>query len=350
MTGKKKWILNLALLISSIGLTLYGVLHGENLRLIWAIIRGANPLYCLLAFGCMMLCILAEGGVIWYLMRALSQRSRLRHCFLFSFVGFFFAAITPSATGGQPLQAYLMKKADIPVSVSVPVLSVVTILYKSVLILISALVLMIRPALIMQYLDPCLFWCYLGLMLNVALTGTLLLFIFRPETMLDAASVITAFIRDVLHVRRAAGWYPRIERWCRKYEGVTKCFHRNGGKIAIAFGITCLQRLSLLLVTWYSCLALGFVRLNPLVVLTLQAMVLSSADMMPLPGGTGVNESLFLVMFTPLLGGVMDIPVMILSRGLSYYSQIAVGGLLTVVAFCIFNRMEKKREENDRLL
>ena len=77
----------------------------------------------------------------------------------------------------------------------------------------------------------------------------------------------------------------------------------------------------------------------------LQAMISSAVDMLPLPGGTGASELFFAGVMGPLLGDELVYPVMIVSRGIGYYSQMLLGGLFTVVAFFVFGRNKKVRKQ-----
>ncbi len=63
--------------------------------------------------------------MIWYLLRALNCGVSPFSCIRYSFIGFFYSGITPSATGGQPMQLYYMKKAGIKISDSTVVLMTV---------------------------------------------------------------------------------------------------------------------------------------------------------------------------------------------------------------------------------
>lgn len=63
--------------------------------------------------------------------------------------------------GGQPMQLYFMKKDKLPLSVSTLILLIVTITYKMMLVILGLAVLVIRPPVVMHYLNPILFWCYL---------------------------------------------------------------------------------------------------------------------------------------------------------------------------------------------
>ena len=68
------------------------------------------------------------------------------------------------------------------------------------------------------------------------------------------------------------------------------------------------------------------------VIVTLQAMISVASDMLPLPGGMGVSENLFMVIFEPIFGQDYVIPGMVISRGISYYSQMLISGIMTFAA------------------
>ena len=53
--------------------------------------------------------------------------------------------------------------------------------------------------------------------------------------------------------------------------------------------------------------------------------------MLPLPGGMGISETLFLNIFVPVFGSCL-LPGMVLSRGLGYYGELLISAFFTVVA------------------
>ncbi len=66
-------------------------------------------------------------------------------------------------------------------------------------------------------------------------------------------------------------------------------------------------------------------------VVLLQAVISISVDMLPLPGGMGISEALFLRIFVPVFHS-LTLPAMVLSRGIGYYSQLLLSALFTLVA------------------
>jgi len=82
-------------------------------------------------------------------------------------------------------------------------------------------------------------------------------------------------------------------------------------------------------------------------VIILQGAISLAADMLPLPGGLGISEHLFQLIFLPVCGAGLITPAMIISRGLSFYAQLLISAVFTAVAYVlIFGR----REKNDRIL
>ena len=91
--------------------------------------------------------------------------------------------------------------------------------------------------------------------------------------------------------------------------------------------------------------ALGLHEYGILTVTILQAVISVSVDMLPLPGGMGISETLYMVMFVPVFGPLL-LPSMLLSRGISYYGQMLISALMTCVAHLTIGR---KNEEIQRM-
>ena len=76
------------------------------------------------------------------------------------------------------------------------------------------------------------------------------------------------------------------------------------------------------------------------VITSLQGMISVAVDMLPLPGGMGISENLFLTIFQPIVGEALVLPGMLVSRGISYYTQLIISAIMTVVASFILKRKE----------
>jgi uncharacterized membrane protein YbhN (UPF0104 family) len=78
------------------------------------------------------------------------------------------------------------------------------------------------------------------------------------------------------------------------------------------------------------------------VITVLQSVISVSVDMLPLPGGMGISETLYMAIFLPIFGELM-LPSMLLSRGISYYGQMLISALMTCVAHLTIGRASVKK-------
>lgn len=338
-----KKIANALFLVLVFALTIWAVFRGENPREIAQGLAEVNPLWLLPCIVCVVGFILGESVVIHHLMRSLGVGIRLSRCCLYSFIGFFYSAITPSASGGQPMQVVAMRRDGIGVAVSTVVLAIVTITYKLVLVMTGALVFLFRPPQLMEYLDPVAPIIYLGMALNVICVAGLLLAVFHPDLVRVFARWFLGLLTRLKLFRNPGKQAQRLERILDQYRGTAEFYRSNKLLIFRVFLITVVQRSALFLVTWFTYRSFGLTGHSLPQIVGLQAMISVGADMLPLPGGMGVSEGLFLGLFETIFGEDLVIPGMMISRGISYYTQLILCAIVTAGFTLAWNL--KKREK-----
>ena len=156
----KKKILQTVLFLGIMFLTFYTLLHGQNLSEIYQAVKNMSVPYLIAAAGLALFFVCAEGSMIWYLLTSMRKKTdsqttvlcvvgkekvcSLWRCIQYSFIGFFYSGITPSATGGQPVQLYYMNKDGNKGSDSTIVLMTVAVIYKIVLVVLGVGMLLLR--------------------------------------------------------------------------------------------------------------------------------------------------------------------------------------------------------------
>ena len=338
----KKTIWNLLFLAIVFGLTLYYVFHGEDMEALGTYLGQAKVGYGIAGVVLVVIFILSESVIIYYMMRSVGQPAILTHCFLYSFVGFFFSAITPSATGGQPAQLYFMKKDKLSMSVSTLILMIVTITYKAVLVIIGVAVMVIRPPQIMQYLEPVIGWCYLGVALNVFCVTFMMILVFHPTL---AENIMLKSIRlfgKLTHFKKEEKLVAKVREAMERYRSVADYLRRNKRVMVNVMLITFVQRVIWFFITYLIYLSFSMHSVDPVTITTLQGMISVSVDMLPLPGGMGISENLFLQMFRTICGEKLVLPVMIVSRGISFYAQLIISAVMTGVAYFTIGKQKSE--------
>ena len=341
--GKKKGMINAVLLVLVFAATVWMVFRGQNLKAVMGYVQNADVRYWILAVACVFLFTVGEAVNIGYMLHTVGQKVRAIHCLLYAFVGFFFSCITPSSTGGQPMQLYYMRRDKIPTPVASLVLLIVTITYKAVLVAVGILVLILRPAKIIMYLGPVLGLCWLGLFLNTLTVVFLLLLVFHPTLARNMVVCVVSRLGKFRLVRRSERYVLRIDGAMEQYAHVAGYFQAHKSVVWKVFLITIVQRFLLFNVTYLIFRSFGFHGADFLTVILLQGIIAVAVDMLPLPGGMGISEKLFLTIFAPLSGG-LTLPLMIVSRGLSFYTQLIMSALMTAVAHLTIARRAKGTE------
>ncbi len=331
MKSRKKLIFNGVFLAVVFALTIYGVFHGEDLSSMMDAIHRADKRWLIPGIALVAFFIWGESIIIWYMMRSSGIQLKKRTCFLFSSVGFFFSCITPSASGGQPMQIYYMKKEKISIPVSTVILMIVTITYKLVLVVIGIGIAIFGRGFLHKYLEGILPVFYLGLALNIFCVTFMTILVFHP-LLAKAIMVKGMKLLERLHlVKKKDGRLKKLEDSMDTYRNTAAYLKNNPFVIVKVIGITFIQRMALFAVTWFVYQAFGLHGTGFWEILFLQAVISVSVDMLPLPGGMGISETLFLNIFSPVFGGLL-LPGMVLSRGLGYYGELLISAAFTVVA------------------
>lgn len=342
MENKKKLFWEVVFLIVVFAGTVYGVFHGEDLGKSIRIIREVKKIYLLPAVACVVFFIWGESIIIHYLMRTLGTRLKKWTCFLFSSIGFFFSCITPSASGGQPAQIYYMRRKNIPIPVATLVLMIVTITYKAVLVLVGLAIIVFGQGFMHRYLTGILPVFYLGIVLNVLCVGFMLILVFHTTLAQSLMEKGLGFLEKLHLMHYKQSRHEKLNAAMEKYKETAVYFKTHKHVVLIVLAITFAQRFALFLSTYFVYLAFGLSDYAVGTIVMLQAVISISVDMLPLPGGMGISEKLFLTIFVPVFGAQLVLPGMILSRALSYYTELLLSALLTVLAHFTLGREQKK--------
>ena len=342
MTKLKKNVLNIAFLLLLFVLTLWLIFRDQDLGPIIETLRSVPVGYILIGLVLVVCYVCGESVIIKYLLHAVKIKAPLFNCIRYSFVGFFFSCITPSATGGQPAQIYYMKKQGIDIPTATIVLMLVTIEYKFVLVFIGLGLAAFGQGLVPPLPREAQFYLYLGLGLNVFCVIFMSFLVFLPDT--AKYLIVKGFLLlQKLHImKNKNNRMERLEASMDNYKRASVFLKENKLVIVNTTLITFAQRILLFLVTYVVYRSFGLSGLSAVTVTLLQAAISVSVDMLPLPGGMGISERLFLQIFSPIFGGTaLTLSGMLMSRGISYYMLIIISGIVT----CITHLTVTSKEE-----
>lgn len=317
---------------------------GQELSEIAEDIQSADPVWILLGLLLVFCFVAGESCIIHYMLRVCKQKVPFLSCLKYSFIGFFFSYITPSSSGGQPAQMYYMKKDGVKIGFSTLIMLLVTIAYKSVLVIMGLVLLIFNFDAVSAYGSKLGWLLTVGFILNCAFIAGLTFVIAKPGWARRAGMTILNKLTDwkIVKEKNHDKLADKLNRICDTYVMGSSYLKENAVVVAKVFGMTLLQRLCLFSVTWIIYKAYGLSGVSYLDIVTMQVMIAIAVEMLPLPGAAGVTEASFLLVFEKIFGETLVKPALLISRGLSFYAVLIVGGIVTLIAHFKVLRSDRK--------
>lgn len=352
-TKKKKFIkytLCAVLLVGLIALTFWYLFRDASPKEVFSVMKTANLWWLLLAFGLTLGYVFFEGLGLFAVLRTHGNKTRLFSNVKYAAVDFYFCGITPSASGGQPVVAVFMSKDGVSVAFSTIVLLLSTATFKMVLVLLSLVALFFVAPMIFcsgGVLLPVLF--VVGLLINVAFIAFCLLLVYKP-------SIVTGLCKKTLNLLHKIKIVKNLEKANEKLDKMIENY-REGAQYAKThlrviirmFLYTLIQRIMLFSVGYVVAVALGAKDMNYFVFMSIQAVIATSVDSMPFPGGVGLSETFMKRLYGAVYSAELMMPALLLTRGISYYLLLLLTGLFILI-YCVFRtvrgKIASKRKEN----
>ena len=335
----KKKLLNFLIVAGLLVLTAWTVFRDRDVEYIFRMMNEVQVKYKVMCFGLVILYVCCESVIMRYLLSLLGEKVKLAECVQYSFVGFFYSCITPSASGGQPMQVVYMRKNRISTAKASLVLMIITVEYKFVLVFAGLVMTAFGQSFLMARPYEIRAFFYLGLVLNVVcVTGMVMLLLF-PNLVRGLLRIFFRILAKLHIVRLEQGLKKRLNRALEIYQDAAEYLSSNKKAILNTTIVSFIQRFLLFLVTYVVYRSLGFSGEHMIKIVFLQAIIAIAVDMLPLPGGMGISEHLYLMIFTPVfIDAEMTTAAMTLSRGFSYYILLIVSGLITFAVHWVHER------------
>lgn len=340
----KKTAFSVLFLCVVLVLTLTSILHGENIPELIRDIRTADRRYILAAALCVLFYLLMQGGIFHIaLKRIMGEKIPLWDCFLLSFHGYFYCSITPFQSGGPPIQILDLKKEGMRYSSASIVVFIVSFLYKLVLCVIGVALLLFGFGFLRRYLRGASAIVFgIGLFLTIGFTFVFWFFLFQTRLTKRFALWCLDRLEKKHILRKNEERRRKVSDALDNYHEASGYFRTHGRTMVFLFFLTLLQRLSFFSAIWFVYRSFGLTGTSYFSMILLQATVNIAADMLPLPGGAGVTEAMYSIMFRGVFPATMLVPAVMMTRGITYYVQLIVCGIFSVVARFMIGKKNQK--------
>ena len=297
----------------------------------------ADKRWMIPAVAAMLGFILFEACAIRCACRALKYPVRLNAACSYAAADIYFSAITPSATGGQPACALLMRRGGIPLTVSAAVLLLTLAMYALSILVIGFVSYLLFPRVFHVFGTPSRILIAVGFAAQMLLALMFSMLLWR-EKLLEKLALGLFDLLDRLHLMpHAERRRARLEKLTDDYRQYASLLAGQRGLLLRSFLFNFLQRISQLAVTVFCFLALGGRPRMAGEIFAMQSCVVIGSYCVPLPGGMGVADYLMLDGVEEFLPPDLVVSMELLSRSLSFYVCVLLCGLL------VFSRIYRRR-------
>lgn len=329
--SKKKILISGILFPAIAGIMLYLVFRAYDVRRVWRDAAGADGRYLLAGAAAMCGFVVCEAVNIARLLRASGYRVGVGQMLTYGAAGFFFSGITPTASGGQPMQLVYMARDGIRLSHGslALLLELMSFQLANISLALFGVACHLQTIAAMEPAVKTII--VVGISANAAVFCVLLLLVWNRCVSALAGKLIARVCR-ALKKESAA---EKVAEQLQEYRAGAVYIGEHPGIMLKNLATSFVQMTAEYSITYFVYRALGGVSFGWLTVFSLQAVLTAAIAVIPLPGGVGAGESGFKLMFASVFTGGLLMPGMLLSRGISFYLGLLItGGFLLVVFLC----------------
>ncbi len=337
----KQTIRNLIVFILLICLTFFLIFKDENIPEILKIATNVDQRYILIAILAMFVFILCETLNIGRVLKELGEKSNFIKNIKYTLIGFFFSAITPAASGGQPMEIYYMHKEDIKVANST--LALLIHLWSFQIITISFGI--ISTILNFEVVKGGLIYLViLGIMLNSIALTLLAISIFSKKL---SEGVIKAAVKilKLFKIKNIEEKQEKLEAELEKYQESAKYIKAHKLIMLKTLITTVVQIIVYYSIPYWVYRSFGFCQYNIFQIITLQAVLYATVSGIPSPGAVGVSEGGFIEIFKNVFPNTMISGAILLNRGISFYAFVLISGIVVIINTLKSKKIDKNLEQ-----
>ncbi len=311
-------------------------------------VKNANWLYLVYAVVCMLGFILFEGLAVLAICRVLGYRRGLRSGIIYSASDIYFSAITPSATGGQPVSMWFMIKDGVSGTASLVALVVNVGIYTVARLLVGVVALAINPEMFFGFTPTAKTLIVCGFAILVVLAVFFVLILYKERWVHGIAAAGLKILSKLRLVKYPGRLNRKLQKSTAKYKECSALIGKHKGMMLLALLLNLLQRMSQITVTTFACLAVGGDWGQAADAWLVQAYTAVGSNCVPVPGAMGVSDYILLDGLDNMMARESAVHLELLARSISFYSMIVICGIAVLWQYLIILRNKRVKKEGEK--
>ena len=345
---KNKWVA-IILIVCTVLLALYVMMELDHEQVVTAF-ASMKPVWILALIGCMLLYYVFDALKYMFVTQSVGCPQPFWDSLTTTMLGFFYSAVTPLASGGQPFQIYHMHKKGISAGTSTSVICMVYMYWKIALVSLGILGFAIYSRVLLDSGAAWVPFLMLGLLLQILALGAVALSALKPQWLIAIGTIVLKGIFGV-ELFTSRGLEPshainKLKRFVEEYH--TAYVEGSKNKKLIVYSLACafVECIAYMSVAYCSYRGFGMSGQPYYRVMFLQVLLYLGASLVPTPGAAGASEGGYMMIYRGLFGRHLTMS-MLVWRLATYYMTLLVGYLF-VVADRMDPRRKRRRKERHR--
>ncbi|MEZ4358282.1 MAG: lysylphosphatidylglycerol synthase transmembrane domain-containing protein [Eubacteriales bacterium] len=267
--------------------------------------------------------------------------------FRIAIIGQYYSALTPSSTGGQPMQVMYMKRDGIPVGTSTCIMLIKFICYQLGTFLLFLLGMVLRGSYYFATINSIFWLSIVGFLTNFIVVVLLALSIFRESWVLKIGTALIrfgCFLKIIKNKEKTTNSLMKLVSDFRMAVGYVKKYKL---KVFINFLMILVHLLSLYSITTWIYLAFGQTGGMILDIIFLQVFLTVTVTLFPMPGATGASEIGFYGFMAMFFKSDVIFLAMLMWRLITYYSNIFIGAIYVLIEEILSFRKNKMNAQQE---
>ena len=290
-----------------------------------------NPIYIVLSVVAMFSWAFFESLYLRRMLGHLGYKVPWYNAFGYVATETYFSAITPSSMGGQPVQMMEMSRDGILYRVNSVVILLNTLIYKIALLTLATLGFIFYHDILLSF-GGWFYWLVLLGYITTVLVVILFIVLVYSKRLMEVLLKAAIWLMKKVHYKKASLKEKELKDVISGYQDVALFTKEHPFVLVEAYFILIMQRLSILVISYFIYRSFGFHEYSIFLLIAFQACVCLGSDFMPFPGGVVVSESLLLTANEFLYGSSLAASGMVLLRSVSFYGVV----LFSIIFYIIF--------------
>lgn len=335
MSKNNKKIINFCFIAFSSLMLIYILISNNDIISIYEALKQIKIEYIVVAVSCLLMFWTLEAYMIYKLIIKFTDKKSIPSTFWLALkttmIGQYYSNITPGASGGQPVQLYVMKDENVPLSEGTAVLVEKFLLFQIGVTIYSLILAIYKIKSLMEYTNGASLFVALGLMVNILMVFSIWLLSIKPKAVGYVLGFIIEFLNKHKIIKDLDKAKCNVDKFINDYDVSIKKMKSNKLLTFKLFILTFVQLTLFFSITYFIYKSLSLSGNSIFEIICLQAFLYMSVSFIPIPGTIGVSEMGFVMLLSNVFSKNLIGTAILLWRGVSYYFSLIFSGIFVIL-------------------